>query len=197
MAFFYTDEHLQFLQQHRQALSTKALTAAFNQRFADHKSVLAIKAISLKHGFKTGRTGCFLPGNVPFNKDTVGLIQPNRGSFQKNHDLNLRKPIGSERINPKDKCIIIKTGEPSVWQYKHIVIWETAHGPMPKNHTIRYIDGNQKNCVLENLEIVSKALHLRLNKRHYTTAPSELKPAIKALAKVEVAYFKRSGASHD
>lgn len=41
--------------------------------------------------------------------------------------------------------------------YLHKVLWEERHGPVPDGHRLVFIDGNQGNCTLENLELVTVA----------------------------------------
>ncbi len=61
------------------------------------------------------------------------------------------KPIGAEI---KGKAgIRVKTAQPDVWKLKHRVIWEAAHGPIPKGRELEFIDGNRFNCSLDNLRI--------------------------------------------
>jgi hypothetical protein len=66
------------------------------------------------------------------------------------------------------------------------MIWEAAHGPLPKGFAVALRDGDNRNCVEENLMLVSRAELLTLNGHRYKDAPGEIKPAILALAKLEV-----------
>jgi HNH endonuclease len=49
------------------------------------------------------------------------------------------------------------------YQYKHIRLWEDANGPVPKTHVVAFKDGDSLNCVLENLELLTKADNLARN----------------------------------
>ena len=69
------------------------------------------------------------------------------------------------------------------------MIWEDAHGAIPTDMVIRLKDGDKMHCELENLEMISKFEHLRINRHKHSSAPEELKPEIRMLAKVETCYF--------
>lgn len=70
------------------------------------------------------------------------------------------KPIGSERTD-KRGLVLVKLAH-HVWQYKHIAIWEAAHGKKPKGHRIIFADGNKRNFSLDNLILVTAAEALQL-----------------------------------
>lgn len=86
----------------------------------------------------------FKPGQEPFNK----------------------LPVGSKtvRIDKNDKKRTwIKVAEPNVWILLSVYLWEFVHGPVPKGYVIHHVDGNPMNDVVENLEIVSRAEHIRIH----------------------------------
>lgn len=47
----------------------------------------------------------------------------------------------------------------------HVYLWEQEHGQIPKTHVIVFKDGNQLNCVIENLKCITRAEHLKRNKQ--------------------------------
>lgn len=49
------------------------------------------------------------------------------------------------------------------WEYKHVALWVAAHGPVPKGQIVVFKDGNTLNCVLENLELITRGEHLARN----------------------------------
>ena len=186
----YTQEQLNYLRVNR-TMPRALLKTEFNQKFRTNKTLSAIKTLCTRMQWSTGRTGCFRKGAKPWNTDTKGVCVANSGSFQKGHRPKNWKPIGSERICTGDGCILIKVAEPNVWKYKHVVIWTAKHGEVKAGHVIRFKDSNQLNCALDNLEEVSKPVHLYLNRNCYTEMPGELKPSFKAMAEVRVKIFKR------
>lgn len=41
------------------------------------------------------------------------------------------------------------------WEFYHRYLWKQKYGEIPEGHNIVFKDGNQKNCVIENLECLS------------------------------------------
>lgn len=62
---------------------------------------------------------------------------------------------------------------------------------MPPGHKIRFLDGDKRNCDIDNLALISIALNLHLNQHGYNNVPDELKAAMLTLSKLEVAYFAK------
>jgi hypothetical protein len=115
-----------------------------------------------KHKLKNGRDCRIKPGNVPPNKGKKGSCSPGceKGWFKPGQKPVNTMPLGSERINA-DGYVEIKYSEKSgppknKWKGKHILIWEKAHGPVPKSHVVIFADGNRRNFKLRNLVLVSR-----------------------------------------
>lgn len=47
--------------------------------------------------------------------------------------------------------------------YLHVLVWERAHGPIPRNYDVHHKDQNKLNYSLENLELLSKSDHKKLH----------------------------------
>lgn len=180
----YTDAELSFLKENR-VLTRPELTRAFNRKFNKTKTCIQIKALCTRKGYLTGRTGCFKKGNIPATKGTKGLMRANITSFKKGNCPANHKPVGSERICSRDGYVLIKIAEPDKWRGKHIVIWEAAHGKVPKGSVIRFKDENPLNHELDNLAMITRHENLYLNRHNYKELPEELKPTIRAVAKLE------------
>ncbi|OBQ72380.1 HNH endonuclease [Mesorhizobium loti] len=200
----YSDEELSFLEW-RQAFSRRDLHAAFVEQFGrDEVTLDQIKALCYRKGWSTGRNGCFVKGQIPFNK---GKPHPARGratetQFKKGCMTGAAaakyKPIGTERIN-KDGYIERKVHEgiplSSRWRLVHVLRWEEAHGPLPAGAALKCLDGNRRNTEPSNWRSVPRALLARLAGRYgrdYDNAPSELKPTVLAIAQLEHAARERA-----
>jgi hypothetical protein len=62
-------------------------------------------------------------------------------------------PVGAERVWAG--VTRVKIAEPNVWRVKHRLIWEAAHGPIPKGSTVWFADGDWSNFSLDNLILIT------------------------------------------
>ncbi len=172
-------------------MARRELTALFNRKFGEDRTVIAITGALNRNNIQSGRTGRFEEGSSPWNADTKGLTSANITSFKKGNIPANIKPLGSERISAdgyREIKIAEKnpyTGSPTRYKLKHVHIWEKANGPVPKGHILIFKDGNQLNCDIGNLALLSRAELLALNQHNYRRAHDELKPSIMALAKLQ------------
>lgn len=187
-----TPEQLEFLRAGYRTMPAPELTAAFNARFGETRTKENIKVTLGNYRITAGRTGHFTKGGQSWNKGVKGYIGANATSFKKGSVPPNRKPIGTERICPKDGFVQIKvaetdpyTGFPTRYKHKHVHVWEQEHGPVPKGHVVAFIDGDKLNCEPENLMLLTRKELLCLNLHNYKDAPAELKPSVLALAKLE------------
>lgn len=170
----------------------KLLNKKFSLNIKTHQYV----AYTKNHKISSGLTGCFEKNQKPWNAGTKGqgLTGANSGSFKKGDAPINRKPLGSERICPKDGFILIKVAEKDPHagfntRYKHKKrhVWEKNFGPIPEDKIVAFIDGDKLNCDPENLMLISRAELLTLNRYGYREMPKELKPTILAVSKLKVA----------
>lgn len=104
---------------------------------------------------KASRLGIKKPNRGFGNLD---LSLPNNGRFKKGMAGFKRKPVGTEVVrHTKDGriFIIVKIGEPDVWEFKHRLIWQQHHGKIPKNGRIIFADNNTMNFDIDNLVLIS------------------------------------------
>jgi hypothetical protein len=138
----------------------------------------------------------FRKGQVPANK---GLRRPgySRGrmketQFRKGQRSGIAaknwKPIGTVLADPAGYLRIkvreaVYGAEPTgfgnvrVWPLLQRHVWEQHHGPIPTSHVIALKDHNRQNCVIENLECISRADLARRNVM-WNRFPRELAEAI-------------------
>lgn len=83
--------------------------------------------------------------------------------FKKGQRGPRQRPVGSERITRDG--VQVKVAEPDVWMPKGRAVWERAFGPIPAGAVVRLVDGNQHNCAPENLRLLTRGEHIRLNYR--------------------------------
>lgn len=141
----------------------------------------------------------FKKGQTPPNK---GLRRPgwSPGRMKEtqfgNKPVWNHQPIGATRIDSEGYAWTKVQDLPKVrtdvnWKTAHTLNWEAVHGPVPKGHVLKCLDGNRLNTAAENWECVPRGVLARLNGgRHkkrvsYDAAAPELKPTVMAVAQLE------------
>lgn len=114
----------------------------------------------------------FQRGMKPWNKGKhyVAGGRSVETRFKKGHKGPRQRRVGVER-RTRDG-IEVKIAQPNVWMSKARVVWEKHYGPIPEGAIVRLKDGNWKRCKPENLMLITRAEHARLNYR-----PKRPKPA--------------------
>ena len=189
----FTDEQAQFVRDSYKDISMLEMAALLNDRFGTNRTREQLKCFVANRHITSGRTGCFPKGNKSWNTGTKGLTGANKTSFKKGQvPVNIR-PLGHERICPRDGFILVKvpernpyTGCPTRYKYKQVHVWEQAHGPVPKGMVVAFVDGVQTHCEEENLMLISRAELLNLNRHGYKDMLADVKPSVLALSKLEL-----------
>lgn len=130
-------------------------------------------------GRTNGRQGIgsrFVKGQVSWNKGTHytagGRSAETR--FPKGHMPHNWKPVGTTRINSEGymdiKVTDMRRGALD-WVAIHRLNWIAVHGPIPKGYMLRFKDRNPRNTLVENLELVTRADHMRQNSYHRYPQP--------------------------
>jgi hypothetical protein len=159
----YTKKQIEYLISIVPGHSYQEIIDLFCKRFKLQLSLNQIKSFIGNRKLNTGRTGCFSKGHIPFNKGQKGLnIGGVETQFKKGHKPYNYQPVGTERVNGDD-YVDIKIADPNKWKGKHILVWETQNGPVPKGHVVIFGDGNNRNFDPNNLILVSRKQLVRLN----------------------------------
>lgn len=172
--------------------SARESAAEMNSKFGTSFTEQQIKSFVKNHGLTGSNSGQFTEGHTPWNAGTKGKVKINSGCFTKGSVPPNRRPVGSERVCSKDGYILVKikeanpyTGSSTRYKHKHVYMWEQANGPVPAGMVVSFIDGNKTNCMLENLELITRGELARLNQEGFSAADPELRPAIRAMAKLK------------
>jgi hypothetical protein len=171
-------------------LTAKDLASLFTQRFGISRTDKHIKGFLANNKIKTGKTGRFKKGNVPYNTGTKGLKKGSSTSFRHGNRPHNWKPVGSERVS-KDGYIEVKIAEPHKWKAKHVLIWERGNGPVPKGCAIIFGDRDTRNFSPGNLIKVTRSELLFLNRKRLLQRDADLTRAAVNVAKVAVKIYER------
>lgn len=99
---------------------------------------------------------------VPWNKGMkIGHTSEKQHFFQKGHLPPGHKEIGSEVIR-NTGYTMVKVAEPNEWRFKHHLVWEEAHGPIPDGYRVIFLDGDKTNCDIGNLAAIPKEVDFKL-----------------------------------
>lgn len=195
-AICYTADELRWIKKHC-TLPRRAAHAAFCETFSRHDVTFEnYKALCTRKGWRTGRTGCFQPGVIPWNTGKAMPYHPNsaRTQFQKGQHPHNTKYAGHERLTV-DGYIEISIEEPNPhtgferrYVLKHKYLWEQTNGPVPQGMCLKCLDGNRQNTDPSNWECLPRGVNMLMNGRwsvSYDEAPAEVKPTVLALAKLK------------
>lgn len=170
-----TFEQDAWLRENAKGRSLHELVEMLKEEFGIVFSYEQMQNYTKNHKIRTGFDAQFKKGHTPPNKGKK--ISPEHYAksaptmFKKGHINHNRMPVGAERVVTFKKLsyIWVKVAEPNKWRPKHILIWEAAHGPVPKGHKVIFADQNRRNFDLDNLLLVTDADVIRMmtNKLFY------------------------------
>jgi hypothetical protein len=198
----FTEAEIAWLQKNS-TMEINTWCAAFRTSFGrDDMTPAKLHSMRKRMGWKTGRTGRFEKGAVPWTKGKK--LPYNAGSartqFKKGQmPHNFRGP-GHESTDENGYVwIVLDQQNPwtgaSTWRvHKHRWLWEQQNGPVPEGHVLKCL-GEKSNTDPSNWELVPIGLLPRLNGnsgRRFDHAPPELKPVIMTVAKLEHAARNRT-----
>lgn len=157
-----------------------------NAEFKTDFKINQIKAFRKNHKLISGISGQYTRGHVPWSKGKKGLHFPGaektwfkKGQLPLNH-----KEIGTEIID-NNGYHKIKIGEPNVWKFKHIIVWEEHNGKVPEGCNIIFSDGNKDNCDISNLMCITRAENVIMNCQGLRSESAELTVTGLAIAKLK------------
>ena len=133
----YTEEQIEWLKENLPKHGRKEACRLFNERFGENRTVRAMKTFSNYYGILIDRE--------------VWLQH-----VTENVNKNKLKQVGATHIHNGRPKIKVAMGER--WQYLNRVVYEEAHGKIPKDYCIVHLDNNPMNCDLDNLVAVPRSI---------------------------------------
>ena len=197
----YTKEVIDYILENYKGKSLIELADLVNKKFnlninndnlSNLKSALRIrKGIILE---PARNDGCIKKGNIPKNKGKTwdeympkeAQEKSRKTTFKKGNIPPNRREIGEERIT-KDGYIEMKVQDGCLndnWVYKHRRIYEQHYGKIPEGYNIIFLDGNKKNCNINNLKAVSKAEDLIMNNNKLFSTDKDITYSGTLIAKI-------------
>lgn len=175
--FIHTDEMIEFIVEHNKGTSAKDLAEMFNERFGTNRTANDMKVFRRNHRLKSGLTGHFPKGHVPYTKgkkwdeylSKEAQANSRKTCFRKGQLPQNTAPIGTEIVDRDGYTRVKVTDENGNgmsrfnWKFKQRIIWEKHYGPIPDDHMIIFLDGDKSNLDISNLACVSQAENIRLN----------------------------------
>ena len=127
----------------------------------------------------------FVKGQEPANKGkrieefmtAEGIAASSRTRFKRGQKPHNTKPIGHERIDPKDGYVFIKVSDDKPMVLKHRYVWEQHNGAVPDGYCIAFRDGNRQNCDIGNLYLISREDNARRRTAEETPEARRLRVA--------------------
>ena len=186
----YTDDIIDFLREIAPGKTYKEIVEIFNKKYDLDMTTKKLSSLLGRKKIKTGTTGCFRKGFIPWNKGKKGYIGANKTSFKKGNKPKNWRPIGSERINDEGYTLIKVSNEGGMlkrWALKHRVVWEQHHKKkIPKGSVIIFADGNKNNLNIENLICVTRNDLKVLNRCRLISSVPELTKTGLNVAKLKI-----------
>ena len=151
-----TPEIEQFITDNVKGLTNKELIALVKEKMGREYTLEQIKAIKLRLGLRSGLENYFVKGKPSRNKgkklpkNVYDALKPTM--FKKGQPPPNKQQVGYERMT-KDGYTMVKTE--TGFRLKQILVYEAAHGPVPKGYKLMFADGNRQNFDLDNLVLVT------------------------------------------
>ena len=197
----YTEEQKEFLINNNYLTPAKDLAAMFNKKFGTCLTANNIKTFRGNNRLNSGLTGRFEKGQKSWNKgkkwedfmSEEAQVNCRKTTFKKGNKSWNCDPIGTEKWKSSKKnkndegflYVKVQDGtKQNNWKQKHRLIWEEAHGPIPKGYKVIFKDGNRHNITLDNLALVSNSQMLILNRHNLIFDNQELTESGINIAKV-------------
>lgn len=187
----WTTEEIDLVRAHRH-MHKAEIAGLVTRRCGFACSIDMVKGVFARKGISSGRDGRFPSGHEPFNKGKKGVNgRPSATCFHDGHRPHNWQPVGTERINGDGYCEI-KVAEPRTWRGKHVLVWESLHGPVPPGHVVIFADRDRRNFAPKNLLCLSRAELAVMNKRRLITTCTEATVVGRTVARLVMAARKRT-----
>jgi hypothetical protein len=181
----FTEKEIQYLKDHYSDIRSDIIAKKFNRPISSvYNKAYSLGLTKSEEFLASPESGMFIKGSTigkefRFKK---GHISANKGKkmspelykkckptmFKKGHLPHNTKQDGEISIRH------FNTGSPYFyirlslgnWKELHRFLWEKVNEPIPKGYNVVFKDGNQANCEIKNLELISDAELMQRNTLH-------------------------------
>lgn len=197
---YWTEEEKQFLRDNVKGRLQEELQEMFYERFGVKLRSKQLASMIKRLGLASGVDTRFKKGMPAHNKGqkmeidiyskcSGTMFKP--GSKPKNTD-----PIGTEKLLADGYVWVKVNDKPKVpkkenWKQKHKLLWEQEYGPVPEGSVVIFKDGDPTHIELDNLECITKAQLLILNKKKLIHSNKQITETGIAVAKLIDAVNKK------
>lgn len=187
----WPDNIVEFMIRNGNGNNNPDLTNLINAEFNTSYSVYQVKRKRCLVGANSNIDARFKKGHVSFNKGRKGYYAPGseKGWFKKGNIPHNYIPVGTEvlRIDGYLWRKVSDTIKPSRknWKQVHRIIYEEFHGPIPKGHSVIFIDQNPTNLDINNLALLKRKELLVLNQNYQLDKTTEININLISLAKIK------------
>ena len=144
--------------------------------------------MQLKRYYRACKYDSGLKGSEGITPPNKGMKFPgtaNRASFRKGRIPHNKKEIGYEMVDVYGYHRV-KVVEKGNFAFKHILIWEKEHGPVPEGHAVIFLDQNRDNLSIDNLQLISKSELTVLNKSRAIVKDKDMNKANILIARIKI-----------
>lgn len=112
--------------------------------------------------------GRFIKGLVPWNTGRKGVRYSPATEFKKGNKPHNTRENGTikDRLDKRTGRVYKYIKINNEIRLYHRYLWELSNGKIPARHVIIFIDGNNHNCSIENLECISMRENVRRNQNY-------------------------------
>lgn len=186
----YTQKEIDFLKANYCDEYNSVLAKKLGRSISAINNMSAALGLHKNHAFKSrqGRESAqahydeisktwYAVGHVPHNKgkrltdfmSAQGIERTKLSRFKKGqapHNTKHDGAISWRKDNTKAGGYYYIRISKGKWELLHRHLWEQVRGQIPKGMNVQFIDGNSRNCTIENLELVSKGENMQRNTLH-------------------------------
>ncbi len=186
----YPQGMYEFIRDNSWGVSSKEMADMCNEKFGTNWTQTGMKQFRQRHGIKSGVTGWYQKGHAPGTKgktieeicgyDPEKLAKVRSTQFKKGDRPKNELPVGSIVMNSRGYYLHKKQMEGTIWErweFYHRRLWEDQYGPIPKGMYVGFKDGNPKNCVIENLMLITQGENAQMTHLHLRSEDPDLTDA--------------------